>query len=156
MNNLLVADSVSKNFGDFRALNKVSISVPEGSIFGLLGPNGAGKTTLIRIINQITGPDGGEVLFNDEKLAQHHVRRIGYLPEERGLYKKMEVGEQRIHHAEAMAWSDEEIGFALVRLDSTVLAGTGLQDPRRGRSHRHDASAGGAGARLSSARNPNR
>ena len=86
MNDLLVANSVSKNFGNFRALNKVSIAVPKGSIFGLLGPNGAGKTTLIRIINQITMPDEGEVLLDGEDLKPHHIRDIGYLPEERGLY----------------------------------------------------------------------
>ena len=100
MNNLLVADSVSKNFGDFRALNKVSISVPQGSIFGLLGPNGAGKTTLIRIINQITMPDEGFVHLDGSPLQAHHIRDIGYLPEERGLYKSMKVGEQALYLAQ--------------------------------------------------------
>src|SRR5690606_3927417 len=91
MNNLLEAHSVSKKFGDFTALNQVSIAVPKGSIYGLLGPNGAGKTTLIRIINQITMPDQGEVFLDGEPLKAHHIRDIGYLPEERGLYKSMKV-----------------------------------------------------------------
>src|SRR5688572_9387801 len=99
MNNLLEVNGVSKKYGDFTALNNVSLAVPKGSIYGLLGPNGAGKTTLIRIINQITGPDAGEVLFKNELLQPHHVERIGYLPEERGLYKKMAVGEQVLYLA---------------------------------------------------------
>lgn len=100
MNNLLVADSVSKHYGSFRALNDVSISVPKGSIFGLLGPNGAGKTTLIRIINQITMPDTGRVLLDGEALNPEHIKNIGYLPEERGLYKSMKVGEQALYLAQ--------------------------------------------------------
>tara|TARA_B100000401_G_scaffold241478_1_gene163792 strand:- start:739 stop:1665 length:927 start_codon:yes stop_codon:yes gene_type:complete len=100
MNNLLVADSISKKFGNFTALNNVSISIPEGSIFGLLGPNGAGKTTLIRIINQITAPDNGSVLFNNKPLNIDHIKDIGYLPEERGLYPKMKIGEQAIYLAQ--------------------------------------------------------
>ena len=108
MNSLLVANTVSKSFGDFTALNKVSISVPEGSIFGLLGPNGAGKTTLIRIINQITMPDSGTVTLGGEPLAQHHVKDIGYMPEERGLYKSMKVGEQVLYLAQLKGLSKEE------------------------------------------------
>ena len=108
MNNLLVADSVSKNFGDFRALNKVSITVPKGSIFGLLGPNGAGKTTLIRIINQITMPDEGNVLLDGSPLQAHHIRDIGYLPEERGLYKSMKVGEQALYLAQLKGLTKQE------------------------------------------------
>ena len=100
MNSLLVADTVSKKFGDFTALNGVSVSVPEGSIFGLLGPNGAGKTTLIRIINQITMPDTGSVTLGGEPLQAHHIRDIGYMPEERGLYKSMKVGEQVLYLAQ--------------------------------------------------------
>lgn len=100
MSSLLVVDKVSKKFGDFTALNQVSIAVPEGSIFGLLGPNGAGKTTLIRIINQITMPDAGRVLLGKEPLAPHHIRDIGYMPEERGLYKSMKVGEQVLYLAQ--------------------------------------------------------
>lgn len=108
MNDLLVADSVSKNFGTFKALNKVSISVPKGSIFGLLGPNGAGKTTLIRIINQITMPDEGKVLLEGEPLKSSHVSDIGYLPEERGLYKSMKVGEQALYLAQLKGMSKSD------------------------------------------------
>ncbi|RIA09039.1 ABC-2 type transport system ATP-binding protein [Flavobacteriaceae bacterium MAR_2010_72] len=108
MNDLLVAQSVSKNFGNFKALNKVSISVPKGSIFGLLGPNGAGKTTLIRIINQITMPDEGEVLLDGMPLQSHHIRDIGYLPEERGLYKSMKVGEQALYLAQLKGLSKSD------------------------------------------------
>ncbi|TYA57528.1 ABC transporter ATP-binding protein [Formosa maritima] len=108
MNNLLEAHSVSKNFGDFTALNKVSISVPKGSIFGLLGPNGAGKTTLIRIINQITMPDEGQVILDGESLQNHHIKDIGYLPEERGLYKSMKVGEQAMYLARLKGLSKSE------------------------------------------------
>ena len=100
MKNLLNIDSVSKNFGSFTALNDVSISIPEGCIYGLLGPNGAGKTTLIRIINQISLPDSGKVFFNDQKLDASHIRQIGYLPEERGLYPKMKIGDQAIYLAQ--------------------------------------------------------
>ena len=105
---ILLANSVSKNFGDFTALNKVSIHVPENSIFGLLGPNGAGKTTLIRIINQITGPDEGEVIFDGKRLHPDHISMIGYLPEERGLYKKMKVGEQALYLAQLKGLSHHE------------------------------------------------
>ena len=91
---LLSVEDVEKKYGDYLALDKVNISVPHSSIYGLLGPNGAGKTTLMRIINQITAPDKGRVLFNNELLSKHHIKEIGYVPEERGLYKKMKVGEQ--------------------------------------------------------------
>ena len=97
---LFSAKDVSKTYTNHKALDKVSIEVEQGSIFGLLGPNGAGKTTLIRIINQITAPDEGEIFFMGEKLKAEHVHSIGYLPEERGLYKKMKVGEQAIYLAE--------------------------------------------------------
>lgn len=100
MTNLLEVNKVCKNFGDYKALNQVSITVPEGSIFGLLGPNGAGKTTLIRIINQITMPDSGLVHLNGEVLNSKHTKDIGYLPEERGLYKSMKVGEQALYLAQ--------------------------------------------------------
>ena len=100
MKNILSIDSVSKHYGDFTALNNVSLNIKEGSIFGLLGPNGAGKTTLIRIINQITYPDSGKVLFNNSPLELKHVRDIGYLPEERGLYPKMKIGEQALYLAQ--------------------------------------------------------
>lgn len=88
---------IVKNYANHRALDKVSINIPEGSVYGLLGPNGAGKTSLIRIINQITAPDSGKILFNGRELMPEDVHNIGYLPEERGLYKKMKVGEQAVY-----------------------------------------------------------
>ena len=108
MNDLLVADSVSKCYGTFKALNNVSISVPKGSIFGLLGPNGAGKTTLIRIINQITMPDEGNVFLDGKPLQPSHIKDIGYLPEERGLYKSMKVGEQALYLAQLKGMSKSD------------------------------------------------
>ncbi len=102
------AVNVTKRFANHTALDRVSISVPPQSIFGLLGPNGAGKTTLIRIINQITGPDEGELFFNGEKLKPAHVEVIGYLPEERGLYKKMKVGEQALYLAQLKGLSKKD------------------------------------------------
>ncbi|TYA65996.1 ABC transporter ATP-binding protein [Seonamhaeicola marinus] len=108
MNNLLEVNEVSKSFGDFKALNNVSLSVPKGSIFGLLGPNGAGKTTLIRIINQITMPDIGTVYLDGDLLNPSHIRDIGYLPEERGLYKSMKVGEQALYLAQLKGLSKSE------------------------------------------------
>ncbi|MGZ3865973.1 MAG: ABC transporter ATP-binding protein [Bacteroidia bacterium] len=97
--NLLSVKNVTKRYANHVALNNVSIDVPAQSIYGLLGPNGAGKTSLIRIINQITGPDEGEVLLNGKKLTPEDIAHIGYLPEERGLYKKMKVGEQALYFA---------------------------------------------------------
>jgi len=97
---LFEAKSITKQFGSLTALDEVSISVPEQCIYGLLGPNGAGKTTLIRIINQITGPDSGELFLNGKKLMPEDVYAIGYMPEERGLYKKMKVGEQAMYFAQ--------------------------------------------------------
>src|SRR5690554_668629 len=95
MTKLLEVNNVSKHFGDFKALNDISISVEKGTVFGLLGPNGAGKTTLIRIINQITMPDSGSVYLDGEPLKPEHIKYIGYLPEERGLYKTMKRSEER-------------------------------------------------------------
>ena len=100
MEYLLAANHVSKRFGKFTALDDLSITVPQGCVFGLLGPNGAGKTTLIRIINQITVPDDGAVFLGGEALEQKHIRSIGYMPEERGLYKSMKVGEQVLYLAQ--------------------------------------------------------
>lgn len=99
MKKLLVVNNVSKTYGNYRALSDVSIEVEKGSIFGLLGPNGAGKTTLIRIVNQITMPDSGTVLLDGEPLRPQHIQYIGYLPEERGLYRTMKVGEQVLYLA---------------------------------------------------------
>jgi len=96
---ILNIQDVTKQYAAHKALDNVSFGVPEGSVFGLLGPNGAGKTSLIRIVNQITAPDTGMVSLNGEKLRPEHIHSIGYLPEERGLYKKMEVGEQAIYLA---------------------------------------------------------
>lgn len=105
---LFEAKNVTKQYGDHLALDNVSISVPEQCIYGLLGPNGAGKTTLIRIINQITGPDSGELYLNGKKLIPEDVMVIGYLPEERGLYKKMKVGEQAVYFAQLKGLSKAE------------------------------------------------
>src|SRR4030042_6768653 len=105
---LFEAKSITKQFGSLTALDEVSISVPEQCIFGLLGPNGAGKTTLIRIINQITGPDSGELFLKGKKLKPEDVLSIGYLPEERGLYKKMKVGEQAVYFAQLKGLSKTE------------------------------------------------
>ena len=103
--NILSAKNIVKRYSAHTALDDVSLDVAEGAVFGLLGPNGAGKTSLIRIINQITGPDSGEVFFGGEKLVQKHVEQIGYLPEERGLYKKMAVGEQALYLAQLKGMS---------------------------------------------------
>lgn len=100
MTPILQVNNVSKKYSNHTALNNVSVTVNEQAVFGLLGPNGAGKTSLIRIINQITGPDTGEIFFKGEKLVPKHVEHIGYLPEERGLYKKMPVGEQALYLAQ--------------------------------------------------------
>ena len=96
---IIQIQNVSKFYANHTALDKVSFDVPKGKIFGLLGPNGAGKTSLIRIINQITAPDEGTILFNGEQLNKEHIKRIGYLPEERGLYKKMGVYDQLMYFA---------------------------------------------------------
>ena len=98
--NILTAEHIHKSYGDFKALNDINLFIPEGSIFGLLGPNGAGKTTFIRIITQIIAPDQGNVLINGQPLNANHIREIGYLPEERGLYKKMKVGEHLLYLAQ--------------------------------------------------------
>ena len=109
----LEARHIHKSYASHKALNDVSIAVPPQTVFGLLGPNGAGKTSLIRIINQITGPDSGEVLFNGEKLNPSHVESIGYLPEERGLYKKMKIGEQCMYLAQLKGMSKVEAKIRL-------------------------------------------
>lgn len=108
MDYILTAKEISKDFTNHRALDGVSIEVPRGSIYGLLGPNGAGKTTLIRIINHITVPDSGVVTFNGHTLTARDVYNIGYLPEERGLYKKMKVGEQALFFARLKGLSKAE------------------------------------------------
>ncbi|KAA0989485.1 ABC transporter ATP-binding protein [Dyadobacter aurulentus] len=106
--NIIEVRNVTKEYSNHIALDDVSISIPRGKIFGLLGPNGAGKTSLIRIINQITGPDKGEILFDGQRLNDSHISRIGYLPEERGLYKKMKVGDQLLYLAQLKGLSQKE------------------------------------------------
>lgn len=105
---LIECKNVCKNFGTKVALENVSLDVPEGKIYGLLGPNGAGKTTMIRIINRITIPNSGEVLFNGRPITQRDVEKIGYLPEERGLYRKMEVGDQAMYLAQLKGMSEKD------------------------------------------------
>lgn len=123
------AINVTKQFGDFTVLDNVSISVPKQSIYGLLGPNGAGKTTLIRIINQIMGPDRGELYLNGHKLSQQDIASIGYLPEERGLYKKMKVGEQVLYLARLKGLSRSE-AMSRIKLWFKRLEITGWWDKK--------------------------
>jgi ABC-2 type transport system ATP-binding protein len=108
MDNLLVAENITKTFGSFTALNHVSLEIPRGSIFGLLGPNGAGKTTFLRIINQIILPSEGNILLDGYPLQPSDIQNIGYLPEERGLYKSMKVGEQALYLAQLKGLSKDE------------------------------------------------
>lgn len=108
MSSILEVNKVVKQYGNYTALNEVSLTVPQGSIYGLLGPNGAGKTSLIRIINQITMPDGGEIILDGEKLNPNHIASIGYMPEERGLYKTMKVGEQCLYLAQLKGMTKQE------------------------------------------------
>lgn len=111
--NLLEVNKVVKQYSSHLALDDVSLNVPKGTVYGLLGPNGAGKTTLIRIINCITAPDSGEIMLNGKKLSPADVRNIGYLPEERGLYKKMKVGEQAMYLARLKGMSKQDATAAL-------------------------------------------
>ena len=108
MDNILECRGITKKFGEFAALDNVSVEVPQGGIFGLLGPNGAGKTTLIRIVNRITIPTEGKVLYAGSPMNDMTVRSIGYLPEERGLYKKMKVGEQCMYLARLKGLSNAQ------------------------------------------------
>ena len=113
MGNIITAEHITKRFAAHTALDDVSVEIPRGSVYGLLGPNGAGKTTLIRTINRITLPDEGRILFNGEPITQKDIFRIGYLPEERGLYRKMKVGDQALFLARLKGLSRHE---ALIRL----------------------------------------
>lgn len=105
---ILRVENIIKQYANHRALDDISISTKQGEIFGLLGPNGAGKTSLIRIINQITGPDSGRILLNGQEITREDISKIGYLPEERGLYKKMKVGEQALYFARLKGMSKSE------------------------------------------------
>jgi len=133
---LLSANEIVKDFQGHRALDKVSVNVPQGSIYGLLGPNGAGKTTLIRIINQITAPDEGEVLFDGHRLKREDVAMIGYLPEERGLYKKMKVGEQALYLAQLKGLSKQEamkrLRYWFKKFDITAWWGKKVEELSKG------------------------
>jgi len=121
MNPIVETKGLIKRFGDFTALDHINVVIPKGSIFGLLGPNGAGKTSLIRIITQITAPDEGKVFFDGQLLSSKHISRIGYLPEERGLYQKAKVGEQLLYFAQLKGMSKadalEKTKAWFVRLD---------------------------------------
>ena len=136
MNNILVVDDVTKQYGDHKALTRVSLEIPKNSIYGLLGPNGAGKTTLIRIINQITYPDQGTVFFDGKPLKPEHIAQIGYLPEERGLYKSMKVGEQALYLAQLKGLSKREakerLKFWFDRLDIGDWWGKKIQELSKG------------------------
>ncbi len=133
---ILEARHVHKHYAAHTALDDVSLAVPEGSIFGLLGPNGAGKTSLFRIITQITGADSGEILFRGQKLNPSHIGQIGYLPEERGLYKKMKVGEQLLYLAQLRglprAEAVQRIKGWLDRLDLKPWAQKNVEDLSKG------------------------
>lgn len=134
--NILETHHIVKQYAEHRALDDVSLTVPQGCIFGLLGPNGAGKTSLIRIINQITAPDSGEVILGGQRLNPDHIRRIGYLPEERGLYKKMKVGEQLLYLAQLKGLSEkqamEKLKIWFVKFDIKTWWTKQIQDLSKG------------------------
>lgn len=136
MNPILETRNLVKKYGDAYALDQVSISIPKGSIFGLLGPNGAGKTTLIRMITQITAPDQGQILFDGKPLIPAHTRQIGYLPEERGLYKKSKIGEQLIYLAQLKGMSKadalEKTKAWFIRLDIKEWWNKNLEELSKG------------------------
>ncbi|MCI0922116.1 ABC transporter ATP-binding protein [Sphingobacterium rhinopitheci] len=133
---MLEIKNIVKQYALHRALDDVSLLIPEGKIFGLLGPNGAGKTSLIRIINQITAPDSGVIYFNNEILTPQHIEQIGYLPEERGLYKKMKVGEQMIYLAQLKGLSKQEskkrLSYWFEKLDITNWWDKKVEDLSKG------------------------
>lgn len=133
---MLEIKNIVKQYASHRALDDVSLFIPEGKIFGLLGPNGAGKTSLIRIINQITAPDSGIIYFNNEILNPQHIEQIGYLPEERGLYKKMKVGEQMVYLAQLKGLSKQEakkrLNYWFEKLDITNWWNKKVEDLSKG------------------------
>ncbi|WP_420400414.1 ABC transporter ATP-binding protein [Flagellimonas sp.] len=136
MNHILVAKDVSKSYGDHQALRNITLEIPENCIYGLLGPNGAGKTTFIRIVNQITYQDTGSVLFKGKPLAPEHIAQIGYLPEERGLYKSMKVGDQALYLAQLKGLSRTEakkrLKYWFDRLDIGDWWGKKIQELSKG------------------------
>ncbi len=136
MDDILVAKNVSKTYGDYTALDNISLKIPKNCIYGLLGPNGAGKTTFIRIINQIIYQDSGEVIFDGKPLAPEHISHIGYLPEERGLYKSMKVGEQALYLAQLKGLSKNEakkrLKYWFDRLDIGDWWGKKIQELSKG------------------------
>ena len=133
---MLSLQNIVKQYANHRALDDVSIDIPEGKIFGLLGPNGAGKTSLIRIINQITAPDSGKIYFDNELLSPKHIEQIGYLPEERGLYRKMKVGEQMIYLAQLKGLSKTEakkkLSYWFEKLDIATWWDKRIEDLSKG------------------------
>lgn len=133
---MLSIRNIVKQYANHRALDDVSMEIEHGKIFGLLGPNGAGKTSLIRIINQITAPDGGEILINGERLNPSHIAEIGYLPEERGLYKKMEIGEQMLYLARLKGMDKQEatkkIKFWFEKMDMQTWWNKKVEDLSKG------------------------
>lgn len=134
--NVLEIKSLNKNYGNHAALTDIDLQIPKGSIFGLLGPNGAGKTTLLRIVNQIIEGDSGTILFNQEPLKPDHIQHIGYLPEERGLYKQMKVGEQLLYFAQIKGLSASEakikVNYWLQRLEVAAWKGKKIEDLSKG------------------------
>lgn len=136
MSNILEVISLSKQYGKVDALKDINLSIDRGIIFGLLGPNGAGKTTLIRIINQIIEADSGEVLINGEALHPKHIKHIGYLPEERGLYKKMKVGEQLLYFAQLKglksSLAKQKVKFWMDKLDISAWREKRIEDLSKG------------------------
>ena len=134
--NVLEIEALNKRYGEYQALTDIYLKVPKGSIFGLLGPNGAGKTSLIRIVNQIIEGDSGTILFNGKPLQPHHIKHIGYLPEERGLYKKMKVAEQLLYFAQlkgmAAAEAKAKIKHWLERLQMSEWRDNKIEDLSKG------------------------
>lgn len=133
---IIQIQGVSKHYANHTALSKVTFDVPKGKIFGLLGPNGAGKTSLIRIINQITAPDEGTIFFDNEELNKTHISRIGYLPEERGLYKKMTVYDQLLYFARLRGMTTsaakKTIGFWLEKFEATTWSKKKIEELSKG------------------------
>lgn len=133
---IIQIQGVSKHYANHTALSKVTFDVPKGKIFGLLGPNGAGKTSLIRIINQITAPDEGTIFFDNEELNKTHISRIGYLPEERGLYKKMTVYDQLLYFARLRGMTTsaakKTIGFWLEKFEATTWSKKKIEEMSKG------------------------